>query len=122
MTVAHHAWQDFLDERRRETRPQGGSDAVERLHEVPARADLAQALQEEFDLELLEEAKARVRLEVSDRDWQVFHQQALAGRSGADVATDFQLSVAAVYMIRSRVQNRLQEAVAALERDVSPAS
>ena len=64
-TVAHHAWRDFLD-RRRQPLPAGGDSQVEELMlTVEAREDLAQKLEEAFDLELLEAAKLRVRLRVA---------------------------------------------------------
>jgi RNA polymerase sigma-70 factor (ECF subfamily) len=115
-TVAHHAWQDYLDSQRRPAAISAGGDGGrEQMGTVPARADLAQALEEEFDLELLETAKARVRLLVSERDWQIFQDLALAGRSGAEVAAARGLSVAAVFMVRTRVQQKLRDAVRALE-------
>ena len=119
-TVAHHAWQDFLDGRRRGTAAVGGSDARDVVNAVPAPGDMAQALAEAFDLELLEEAKARVRLEVSDRDWHVFTALALAGRTGKEVAAELGMSVAAAFVARSRVQEKLRAAVAALEHDPEP--
>jgi RNA polymerase sigma-70 factor (ECF subfamily) len=114
-TVAHHAWQDYLDGRRRQATAEGGTDANEQFRDVPGRPDLARTLEEEFDLELLEKAKARVRLQVSERDWQVFQELALNGRSGAEVAAEHGMSTAAVFMARSRVQEKLRAEVAALE-------
>src|SRR5262245_7658700 len=64
-TVAHHAWRDFEDSRRR-ARPSAADPHVEELMPtLEARADLAKKLEEAFDLELLEMAKARVRLRVA---------------------------------------------------------
>lgn len=115
-TVAHHVWQDYCDSRRGPGAvAAGGSEALEHLHAVPAADGLARALEEGFDLELLEAAKERVRLRVSDRDWQIFRDLTLGGHSGTAVAAERGLSVAAVYMVKSRVQRQLRDAVAALE-------
>jgi RNA polymerase sigma-70 factor (ECF subfamily) len=121
-TVAHHTWQDFLDSRRRTTVGTGGSDALEALRAAPGREDLARTLEEEFDLELLQEAKVRVKLEVSDRDWQIFQDLALRGQPGGEVARKLGMNVAAVFMVRSRVQEKLRAAVAALDQASSPTS
>ena len=57
-TVAHHAWRDFEDGRRRARPTAGDSDARELILTLEAREDLVQKLEEAFDLELLEAAKA----------------------------------------------------------------
>jgi RNA polymerase sigma-70 factor (ECF subfamily) len=117
-TVAHHAWQDYLDSQRRLGATGAGGSAIhETINAAAAGADLWEALKEAFDLELLEEAKARVRLQVSERDWQIFQELALQGRSGAEVAAARSMSVAAVFMARSRVQQKLKETVQMLEED-----
>src|SRR5262249_34890372 len=116
-TVAHHAWQDYLDSQRRPVAAVGGKAGLEQLDTVPARDDLAHMLEDAFDRELLEEAKARVRLQVSTRDWQLFEELALAGRAGAEVAAEHGMSVAAVFMAKSRVQQKLREMVRKLEGD-----
>jgi RNA polymerase sigma-70 factor (ECF subfamily) len=116
--VAHNVWQDYLASQRLPgaTAP-GGSDAQEALGAQATRSDLAEALAEAFDLELLDEAKARVRRQVSERDWQIFQALALDGRSGAEVAAEQDMSVAAVFMVRSRVQQKLRDVVQALEEE-----
>jgi RNA polymerase sigma-70 factor (ECF subfamily) len=118
-TVALHAWQDYLDKQGPPggTGP-GGSDAAGRLATIPAPDDLARALDEEFDLEILEEAQARVRLEVSDRDWQIFQELAVKGRAGAEVARELGMTAGAAFMARSRVQQKLRDAVQALEGSI----
>src|SRR5438034_7196871 len=68
-TVAHHAWRDFEDSRRRAQPAAGDSQVRERMLTLEAREDLAQKLEEAFDLELLEAAKVRVRLRVAPHTW-----------------------------------------------------
>src|SRR3954451_22073239 len=59
-TVAHHAWRDFEDSRRRVQTGAGDGQGEELLQTVEARDDLVKHLAEAFDLELLEAAKMRV--------------------------------------------------------------
>jgi RNA polymerase sigma-70 factor (ECF subfamily) len=117
-TVTHHAWQDYLDSQKRPgAKAIGGSSVQEVINATEAGACLLKLLEEAFDLELLEEAKARVRLQVSERDWQIFQDLALHQRTGAEVAAERGMSVAAVFMVRSRVQTKLKEMVQALDED-----
>src|SRR5262245_51292777 len=52
-TVAHHAWRDFAESRHRARRAADTSQVQERMLTLEAREDLAQRLEEAFDLELL---------------------------------------------------------------------
>lgn len=56
-----------------------------------------------------------IRVEFRDRTWQTFLKTAVEGQSAAHVAEDLGMSVAAVYMAKSRVLRRLREAIAELE-------
>jgi RNA polymerase sigma factor (sigma-70 family) len=113
-TVAHHAWRDFED-RRRPQPAAGDSEVQERMLSLEAREDLAQKLEEAFDLELLEAAKLRVRLRVAPHTWEAFHLTALEGLPVAEVAARVHLQVAMVYVAKSKVQKMLQEEIANLE-------
>src|SRR5438105_1862302 len=53
-TVAHHAWRDFEDGRRRAQPAAGDLQVQEMMLTLEAREDLAQKLEDAFDLELLE--------------------------------------------------------------------
>src|SRR5262249_18502540 len=70
-TVAHHAWRDFVDGRRARAAA-GDRHGWELLQALEAREDLVQKLEEAFDHELLEAAKARVRLRVAPHTWEAF--------------------------------------------------
>jgi RNA polymerase sigma-70 factor (ECF subfamily) len=111
-TVAHHAWRDFENSRR--ARPAGG-DGDELMQNLEAREDLAQRLEQAFDLELLETAKVRVRLRVAPHTWEAFRLTALEGLPVAEVAARVGLQVAMVYVAKSKVQRMLQEEIGKLE-------
>jgi RNA polymerase sigma-70 factor (ECF subfamily) len=115
-TVAHHAWRDAVEARRRPgAGAAGGSAALDQLQAVAARDDLAESLEREFDGELYAAAAERVRGEVSARDWKIFAELAIVGRPGKEVAEELGMKVAAVFVAKSRVQQRLREAVRELD-------
>jgi RNA polymerase sigma factor (sigma-70 family) len=108
-TLARHALSDYCDARKR-VGAVGGSQAVELLQSIEARDDLVKQLDNEFDREVLEEA-------VSPKTWRVFELTAHEGRSGAEVAAEVGMTVAAVFVAKGRVQKLLQEEVRQLEGD-----
>jgi RNA polymerase sigma-70 factor (ECF subfamily) len=114
-TVAHHAWRDFVDSRRYTRRAAGDSRGRDVMSTVEAREDLAQKLEEAFDLELVEAAKMRVRLRVAPHTWEAFCLLALEGLPAAEVAARVHLQVAMVYVAKSKVQKLLQEEIGKLE-------
>ena len=114
-TVAHHAWRNFEESRRRARRAADDSQAQEFMLTLEAREDLAQKLEEAFDLELLEAAKVRVRLRVAPHTWEAFRLLALEGLPVAEVAARVHLQVAMVYVAKSKVQKMLREEIGKLE-------
>jgi RNA polymerase sigma factor (sigma-70 family) len=116
-TVAHHTWRDFEDNRHAR-RAAGDSQVQELMLTLEARDDLAQKLEEAFDLELLEAAKVRVRLRVAPHTWEAFRLMALKGLPVAEVAARVHLQVAMVYVAKSKVQKMLQEEIGKLEMGV----
>ena len=114
-TVAHHAWQDWLDSRRRPGAGSGDTRVAEILETVQARDQLVEQLDEEFAREVLDEAMARVRLRVQPHTWEAFRLLAVEGLSGAAVAERLGMKVATAFVARSKVQKMLQEEVRRLE-------
>ena len=114
--LTRHAWSDFLAERRKPGAGSGDSRVVERLESVEARNDLEHRLEEAFDLELFETAKARVGDRVAPQTWRAFELTAIEGLSGADTAGRLGMQVAAVFMAKSNVKKMIQEEIALLDR------
>ena len=112
-TLTHHAWADFLSDR--DTAESGGSGAWAVLNTAEAREDLLRRIEDEFDLELLEQAAARVRERVEPATWEAFRLTALEGVPAAEVARRLGKQVATVYVLRSNVQKLLRAALAELE-------
>jgi RNA polymerase sigma factor (sigma-70 family) len=114
-TLVHHAWQDFLDRRRRDGLGSGDSAVWERLDSVEARENLEQQLQEVFDREVLDEALARVQQRVAPHTFEAFRLLTFEGLSGAEVAPRVGMQVTMVYVARSKVQKMLREEIGTLE-------
>ena len=87
----------------------GDIDHVERKQEL--RADLAA----EFQLELIAEAKSRVRARVSPRQWQAFRLLVIENRSGVEISALVSMSVPSVYNAKSKVLRLLQDEILLLE-------
>ncbi len=114
-TLAHHAWSDFLESRRRSGMSPGAGEILERLQTIEARDDLSGKLEEEFDCELLDEAMARVRLQVAPAKWEVFRLMAIDGMPGKEVAKRQNMKLSTAYVVRSKVQKMVQEEIRKLE-------
>ena len=112
-TVTYHAWRDSLHGQQRAGRGSGDS-AV--LHSLEAGDDLARHLQEEFDLELLEEAAGRVRLRVKPHTWEAYRLLTEESLSVPEVAARLGMQAAMVFVARSKVKRMLREQVRQLER------
>jgi RNA polymerase sigma-70 factor (ECF subfamily) len=115
-TLTYHAWADFLSER--EGVASGHPTEWASLATAEAREDLLRRIEDEFDLELLEQAMARVRGRVEPATWEAFRLTALEGVPAAEAAHRLGKQVANVYVLRSNVQKLLQATVAELaEKD-----
>ncbi len=110
-TLAHYAWCDLLAERQVTARGSGDSGVLHELNSVEAREDLERRLAQEFDLELLEQARREVQGLVEPQTWDAFRLTAEEGLSGAEAAQRLGMSVAAVFKARSRVQQMLRQRV-----------
>ena len=107
--LTHHAWSDFLQDRKRPGAGSGDGEVTRALEQVEASDDLTRWLDEEFSRALFEEAAARVRLRVHHHTWEAFRLTALEGKSGAEVAALLGMQVATVFVARSKVQKMLQD-------------
>src|SRR5262245_2042157 len=114
-TLTHHAWSDFLEDRKRPGAGSGDGEVTRALEQVEARDDLARWLDEEFTRALFEEASARVRLRVQPHTWEAFRLTAIEGKSGAEAAVLLGMQVATVFVARSKVQKMLQDEVRRLD-------
>jgi RNA polymerase sigma factor (sigma-70 family) len=111
-TVARNKLRKFLAAQKRPGRGTGDSDVQHRLNELPAREDEQSAWwDEEYERRVFAWAAEQVRGCFSDSTWQAFWQTAVEGKTGLQAAQSLGLSVAAVYLAKGRVMNRLKELI-----------
>ncbi len=83
--------------------------------EVPQQWPAPEVMEAEWEAEWERSrfawACAQVRAEVNDATWQAFWRTAVLGQSSKQVAAELGMSVAAIYVARSRVLARLKERV-----------
>src|SRR5262249_13141334 len=112
-------WSDFATDRQRPGLGSGSLQVEELLQQVTAGEELAAHLKEEFDQEGVGEARLRAQGRGGSRSLEAFPRAALGGRSGAEVAADLGMTVAAVFKAKSRVLKMLQGEVRQLEGSVT---
>jgi RNA polymerase sigma-70 factor (ECF subfamily) len=104
------------ERRNRPGRGSGGSDVHELLaaHAPPETGDDPD-WDQDYARRVFEWAAGQVRGDVQESTWLAFHRTAVGGVSAQQVAADLGLSVAAVYLARSRVMERLRSLVRTLQ-------
>ena len=83
----------------------------QQLAEEPAPDDWEAQWEAEHRQRLFSWASEKVQSEVEPRTWQAFRLTAVEGRPGKEVAQELNMTVAAVYLAKSRVMARLKELV-----------
>jgi len=118
-TLVEHEVYDFLEQRRRAAVGAGGSEELECLLNAEARESLAHGVMDQFDLELLEIAKERVRLRVNQATWEAYRLLAEEELDPPEVAIRVNMRVGQTYVAKSRVLEMLREEVQRLEESGS---
>lgn len=113
-TVARNETADRLGERWRRLQARGGTSALQALQQVEDRREV-EAWQEDYDHQLLEWASQQVKAEVQPTTWAAFWQTAIERRRGEDVAAELGLSMAAVYLAKSRVIKRIRARIHSID-------
>lgn len=113
--ITENAITDYFRARKQD-QAKGGSSVITLMAAEPARVDLADHLGDAFDLELLDEAKSRTRMRVSDSRWQSWELTAIHGLSGKEVAEKIGISIGNVYANKNQIQKLIREEIARLER------
>ena len=116
-TVTNNAIRDFVEDRARPGRGSGDSQvnlALDALSNPTAISELTATLDAAAELELLREAESRVQLRVKPHTWEAYRRTVLNSEPAVEVAHQLNLSVADVYVAKSRVLKCLREEVARL--------
>jgi RNA polymerase sigma-70 factor (ECF subfamily) len=106
--------------RARQARPgrgSGDSAAQEQLQQVPSADEDSALWDEEYRRRQFVWAAERVRPQVQESTWLAFWRTAVEGESGQEVAAALGMTVAAVYLAKSRVMARLKEQIQLLQDD-----
>jgi RNA polymerase sigma factor (sigma-70 family) len=113
-TVASNRVCDFWRNQSRRTQAAGG-EALAALQQLEdPSSDLNRQWDNEHDLHVLRCVVAVVEQEFEPASAQAFRRLTLDGASGAAVASELGLSVAAVYQAKSRVLQRIRQEAAGL--------
>lgn len=97
-------------------RASGDTAAQQLLAAQPAAAEQSQ-WEIDYRRRIFAWAAERVRKEVEHSTWNAFHQTAVEGKSGKDVAVALGMTVAAVYLAKGRVMTRLKEIIRQTDGD-----
>ena len=110
--IARNEMIDFLKHKRRRTTAVGGTDFLRLSEQAPDPRSLESS---DFDREchrqIYRHAAKQVRTHVTTQTWQAFERTAIAGEDIVGVASELNMSVAAIYVARSRVMKQLQRQV-----------
>ena len=103
--------------RRRVPLPTDGDEPV--LRDLPATDEADESRwDDQIRRRFLAVAMQRAQVDFSTSTWRAFEATALEGRSGKEVAVELGLSIAAVYLARSRVLARLKVIIHDLENPI----
>ena len=113
--IARNTAIDFLTRRKHRPWASGGSKAAQQLNEAEAATHVSSRFDLEIRREILARASHIVRSRVSETTWQAFHRTAVLGEPINLVADQLGVSLGSIYIARSRVMKRLQNAVKSFE-------
>jgi RNA polymerase sigma-70 factor (ECF subfamily) len=117
-TVVRHKLQNFTAGPQRRFQGTGDPEVQARLEQQAApQPDEAGLWEQEYERQLLARAMDQVRAHFEESSWQAFSQTTLDGRKARDVAESLGMSVAAVYMAKSRVLAQLKNEIGKLRED-----
>ncbi len=120
-TVVRSKLSDFRHRQRRRIQGTGDTAMQNLLNEQPAHEVESQAAQQvaqwdrEFEQRLFMCAADRVRADVQPATWEAFRKTAVEGQEPKQVAKELQMTVANVYLAKSRVMARLKEQIKVLQ-------
>lgn len=109
-TITRSRIRDFLRKNARHQLPSGGTEAFERLQEIPDELDSSVCCQS-IESPLAKRTMELVRAEFEDVTWQAFWMTTIESLSPAIVAQRLNLSLASVYQARTRVLRKLRQRI-----------
>jgi RNA polymerase sigma-70 factor, ECF subfamily len=107
--ISRNCFVDHIRQHQSVVQGTGGSDARASLEQFPSNAEDESATAREDEGIVFQQAVELIRGEFSERDWELFSQVVLQGRTAADVAADLNINTNVAYLVKSRVLRRLRE-------------
>ncbi len=111
ITIVNNRLRNDLKARQRRESGSGDSAVAQQLAEEPAPDDWETQWEAEHQQRLLTWASGESSVGSRPRTWQAFRLTAVEGRPCKEVAQELNMTVAAVYLAKSRVMARLKELV-----------
>lgn len=106
-TLARNRLRDHLDRCRRREQGSGDTAMLDVLEQQPAPEE--DWWEQEYQRHLLFRAAEQIRGDFQDTTWQAFWSTTVDGKDARVAASELGLSVAAVYLARSRIMAKLKE-------------
>jgi RNA polymerase sigma-70 factor (ECF subfamily) len=107
--ITYHKLGDFFRQQRSHPQGQGGSDALEKIHDVTALSDSSSAEAIDDLNGLCHRGLSLVRVEFRETTWQAFWQVVVEDQAPEKVAESLGMTMNAVYLAKSRILRRLRE-------------
>jgi RNA polymerase sigma factor (sigma-70 family) len=114
-TVVRRKLSNWRAAQQRQARGSGDTGIQQLLEQRPLAEHGEADWDDEWERRLFAWACEQVRQDTRDATWQAFWRTAVDGQSGKQVAADLGLTVAAVYLARSRVLARLKELIQSMQ-------
>jgi RNA polymerase sigma-70 factor (ECF subfamily) len=115
-SVVRHKLQNFRAGQKHRWQATGEPDMQDRLEEQAAPEQEEETLwNQEYERQLLARALEQIRGSFQESSWQAFWQTAMEGKKAKEVAQALGISVAAVYMAKSRVLAQLKQCIRQLQ-------
>jgi RNA polymerase sigma factor (sigma-70 family) len=117
-TVVRHLLARLRKRLQRAGEGTGDSEALERLEQIAQDEEALSALWDvEHERHVYAWASSRVRQEVQPSTWEAFQKTAVEGRPPIEAAKELGMTLAAVYLAKNRVMQRLKAHVRELETE-----
>ncbi|MCA9174838.1 MAG: sigma-70 family RNA polymerase sigma factor [Planctomycetales bacterium] len=114
--VTRHKLQKKLSVSKRPGIGVGGTDAVESINnQADPTAELSATWEREYQQRLFDWAAAQIQRSVNESTWRAFALTAIEGKKAREVAKELEMTVAAVYLAKSRVTGRLKALIEQME-------
>jgi RNA polymerase sigma-70 factor (ECF subfamily) len=108
-TLARNRLRDHLESCQRREQGSGDTQTQERLEAQPVPEE--DWWEQEYQRQLLFQAGEQIRSAFQEKTWQAFWRTTVDGQSPSETAAELEMTVAAVYLAKSRIMARLKAVI-----------